>query len=748
MEKRDLLAAVLFIALLYTGYLLFTGPSVTGYAVYSPEMFNLSFVSPTPANNAILSESSITINITSAVNLTSAWVEWNNANESMQGSGANWHIAKTGSGNFTFMVYGNDSYGNYSYTEIRAVALNFSNSSAGDLTGVSLNLTTISNITILEDSTANWSVDLWSYTQSNKNFSLLNYTILSQGNSSVLNCLIVSNRYVNCSLIANQSGNSLLNLRVNYSTVFADRLFSIIVVAVNDAPYFTGTIPNIYMRYTQNATVVLSSYFVDIDNSSLVYGVSSISNITVNISGSNAYVCPQNGFFGNRTLNFSADDGYNITYSNNFVINVTAPNATIPVNTTPATVLTLNVQQPSIMRIEGPSWNKGSEFILDLGKYFSDVGENPSYTITGLSNIAYTIVGGVVIFRAEKSWYGSETAVIHLKSSKGDFSSEPFTLTVVNTNKAPELKRDMPILAFNETAKKITLNLDDYFTDPDGDQLEYDISQSKALNISRGSKNWVVFTLAPSFAEVETETLTISAEDPEGEKISDSVLVTIAKSLRKGFDIGNYGLQLLAIILIGTVLILGYRKFMPGGYKPGIVGRDRQFRPSGVSKFHDAKLHDVKLMNYDYAEPGMKVEPASFISGGISWVKDAIGERKADTRLSKELLYIREAIASIRALKASTSDRLTAAALLKEEQTLLKAMQSLMIRKDLKDMRKELLYLKDVRTSLRNLRDVSTDKVVNAELANTLRNVADAHDELASKVSTASNPLYNLPEKQ
>lgn len=752
MEKRDLIAAVLFIALLYTGYLLFTDSGVTGYAVYSPEMFNLSFVSPTPANNAVLNESLVTINVTSAANLTAAWIEWNNVNESMSGAGTSWYITRAGSGNFTFRVYGNDSYENYSYSESRTITLNFTSpGQVENLTSVSLNLTAISNITILEDSAMNLVVDLWGYTQSNKNFTLLNYSLFSQGNSTLLNCNITANRYLMCGLLANNSGYSLLDVRVNYSTVFAERLFSIIAIPVNDAPYFTGTIPNIYMKYTQNATIILSSYFIDVDNSSLVYAVSSVSNITINISNSNAYVYPNTGFLGNRSLNFSASDGYNITYSNNFMINVTAPNTTLvnTTNTSTTTILTLNVQQPSIAKIEALNWEKGGEFVLDLGKYFRDVGENPAYTITGLSNIAYTIVGNVAIFRAEKTWFGSETAVIHLTSSKGDFSSEPFTLTVANTNKPPELKRNIPGLVFNETAKKITLNLDDYFSDPDGEQLDYEITPSRVLNISRGSKNWVVFALAPNFGDVETETLTVSAKDAAGEKASDTILVTIAKSLRKGFDMGNYGLQILAIILIGVVLVLGYRRFMPGGYVKGVVSGNRQFRPDGANKFHDARLRDVKLMNYDYTEPGMKInsKPTGFISEGVDWIKDAIREKKSDARLSKELLYIREAIASIRALKASTSDRLTAAALAKEEETLVKAMQSLMIRKDLKDMRKELLYLKDVKTSLRNLRDVSTDKTVNNELSNTLRNVADAHDELASKVNSASNPLYNLPER-
>ena len=73
------------------------------------------------------SESSVSVNVTSAATLTSAWIEWNNVNESMLGSGPNWYITKTGSGNFTFMVYGNDSYENYSYSELRTITLNFTN---------------------------------------------------------------------------------------------------------------------------------------------------------------------------------------------------------------------------------------------------------------------------------------------------------------------------------------------------------------------------------------------------------------------------------------------------------------------------------------------------------------------------------------------------------------------------------------------------------------------------------------------
>ncbi len=87
----------------------------------------ITFVPPTPANGSILSQAWVFINITASENLSTALLEWNGINETMQGSGTNWYLNKTGlaSGTYTYKVYGNDSSDNWGVSETRIVKINF-----------------------------------------------------------------------------------------------------------------------------------------------------------------------------------------------------------------------------------------------------------------------------------------------------------------------------------------------------------------------------------------------------------------------------------------------------------------------------------------------------------------------------------------------------------------------------------------------------------------------------------------------
>jgi hypothetical protein len=57
--------------------------------------------------------------------LSTATLNWNGVNETMQGSGTSWHLNKTGLAEetYTFRVYGNDSAGNMNKTETRIVTV-------------------------------------------------------------------------------------------------------------------------------------------------------------------------------------------------------------------------------------------------------------------------------------------------------------------------------------------------------------------------------------------------------------------------------------------------------------------------------------------------------------------------------------------------------------------------------------------------------------------------------------------------
>ena len=55
----------------------------------------INFVTPTPANNSIINLNYINVTINASEPLTSVLLNWNGVNESMQGSGVNWHLNQT-----------------------------------------------------------------------------------------------------------------------------------------------------------------------------------------------------------------------------------------------------------------------------------------------------------------------------------------------------------------------------------------------------------------------------------------------------------------------------------------------------------------------------------------------------------------------------------------------------------------------------------------------------------------------------
>ncbi len=79
---------------------------------------NVTFVAPTPTNNTITFNKSITINITSIEVLHTGLLEWNGTNQTMNGAATNRFLVKSnlGLGLYQYKVFGNDSAGNVAVT--------------------------------------------------------------------------------------------------------------------------------------------------------------------------------------------------------------------------------------------------------------------------------------------------------------------------------------------------------------------------------------------------------------------------------------------------------------------------------------------------------------------------------------------------------------------------------------------------------------------------------------------------------
>jgi PGF-pre-PGF domain-containing protein len=85
----------------------------------------ISFVNPTPDNNVVTINTSVYINITSNEDLSTAFLEWNYTNETMNGSAQNWYKNKTGlSGLYYYKVYGNNSEGTFGVSSTRQARFN------------------------------------------------------------------------------------------------------------------------------------------------------------------------------------------------------------------------------------------------------------------------------------------------------------------------------------------------------------------------------------------------------------------------------------------------------------------------------------------------------------------------------------------------------------------------------------------------------------------------------------------------
>lgn len=132
----------------------------------------------------------------------------------------------------------------------------------------------------------------------------------------------------------------------------------------------------------------------------------------------------------------------------------------------------------------------------------------------------------------------------------------PETLEFTTTNRDPQTKNAKlekevpavfnvnPFLIWNNVTKPVELDLNDFFTDPDGDNLTYSISDSSAAKLS-GSK-----LVVSSDGITESATFTITAKDNDGAAVTSNPVTYKIKSLQQE------GLIIIGIAVAALILLL------------------------------------------------------------------------------------------------------------------------------------------------------------------------------------------------
>ena len=299
-------------------------------------------------------------------------------------------------------------------------------------------------------------------------------------------------------------------------TLNANQTFTVTVLQPNRAPVTVGTIPNQTVNVGDTATISdVSIYFSDPDGDTLTYTATSSDTAKATIAVSNATLTITGVAVGTATITITATDPDTLNANQTFTVTILQPNRA------PVTVGTIPNQTVNV---------GATATINDVSIYFSDPDSDTlTYTATSsdtakatiaVSNATLTITGVAV---------GTATITITATDPGGLSANNTFTVTVVQPNRAPVNSVNMPDLTLNVGETTNSIDADNYFSDPDGDNLfmsGLNISDQTVVN-THSVTTPTIFRLTG--AAVGTATITVTVIDPDGLSATQTFTVTVVQ---------------------------------------------------------------------------------------------------------------------------------------------------------------------------------------------------------------------------
>jgi uncharacterized repeat protein (TIGR01451 family) len=281
---------------------------------------NITFVSPTPANGTAINANWTYINVTSNETLTAAYLDWNGTNESMSGSGANWFLNQIGlpDGIYTYMVYGNDTYGNVGVSQTRTVIIHTvpplvilvspANNSFFNATTSTFNFTATSTLNAALNCSIYINGVLNQFNSSVANNTNTNFTVSGLGQG-------LQNWSVSCTDLANNTGTSTTrNFTIDTTAP------SIQFVSPVNGAYINSTSPTFTFNFTSTLSPTANcSIYIDGVLNQTNSSVANNTNTNFTVSGLSQ---------GLQNWSVSCTDlagNTNTTSSRNFTIDTIAP---------------------------------------------------------------------------------------------------------------------------------------------------------------------------------------------------------------------------------------------------------------------------------------------------------------------------------------------------------------------------------------------------------------------------------------
>ncbi len=258
----------------------------------------------------------------------------------------------------------------------------------------------------------------------------LTYTIQSQTNNAVVNCVIDGNRFVDCTTAANMNGTSDVTVRVaDPQTAFAEDVFRLTITAVNDVPTVTSASLSPSVANTSTIITCTGSGAADIDGDTLThrYQFKDTGGVLQTYSATNTFDCGAVA---------SCDKGDTITCE--YKVN----DGTVDSNIATSTGLVISNAAPTLNVISGQVTNEDTQANFDLSTVTNDIdGDTLTYAIVteNVAQVDCNIAGSTLQMIPAQNYFGAASCDVRTNDGTVNSNTQTVSITVNPVNDTPTL---------------------------------------------------------------------------------------------------------------------------------------------------------------------------------------------------------------------------------------------------------------------------------------------------------------------
>ena len=176
-----------------------------------------------------------------------------------------------------------------------------------------------------------------------------------------------------------------------------------------------------------------------------------------------------------------------------------------------------------------------SNYTINLQDYFSDADNDPlAFSATQADNITITIENGIATVNPQKDFTGLRAVEFSASDSLDTVQSNTVVLDIYGAqNTPPKLVSDIPDAVIHEGGDA-AIDLSKYFTDDDGDALEYFASQTAGLDVTIENS---IATISPHSGFSGKEQAVFYATDGDYTAASNEVLITVEAAIKHAITV-------------------------------------------------------------------------------------------------------------------------------------------------------------------------------------------------------------------